>query len=80
MLRYALMLVDSNYDQTEIETIINNFNAKLKQPLELRELQSTVYTTVKKRLEEKIPITEKGNESGVEDHNSIDDPFEDVIE
>lgn len=50
MIRFALTLVDSGKDFTEVETLVHEFNKKLSNPLDKDELNATVLRTVAKKL------------------------------
>jgi len=53
LLRYALMLVDSNKDFMGIQNAVTDFNKKLPNPLNEAEISSSIMQTVNKKLNSK---------------------------
>jgi hypothetical protein len=50
LLRYALVLVDRGYDFASIQQHVMDLNSQLQSPLEEQEIQSTILTTVSRKL------------------------------
>ena len=52
VLRYALFVADSGYNLKDSKSKVLEFNSKLPEPLPKREIEQTIFVTLKKKYED----------------------------